>query len=882
MTRSAPVTLSVTGRLLQTRGVAVALALAFAGALFGAAAVRVAAHMREVSLPDVIWDGGRVVGSVRPDIQPGDDLVAVAGVRAQPARLRVLLTEVPAGDTTTLVFRRGGQEVEVPVDTAPLPEIHIAALWVRVICGLLCLCLGLVSFILAPGNRTAWLFLIFCVTLEVLLVFNVTLARYFDAYARVHPLSFALSASIGLHMFFELPQRIGMVARRPWTAALPYVPAVPLVLGGLVLPHPGEGMAWYVVGTAAELWSVVSGVCTLTILATGFRRAAGDEPLRSRYVTLIVGVAVGLFVPGLFHTARALFGFWLDKWVVHVNAAPVVVYAAATGYALLRQNVLGADRVTTQVVSYAATLLVTGAGCGIVLIGVPVLVQGSMARSPLALVATTAIASLSVVPLYRRLKRAVDRRFLRDKVSDERIAAELRDLMRLAMLGDPSRTLSGAFRALDVLKPEKIELWLREGDAFHRRRGEGDPPEPTRSDGPLGKAILAEKVGGVEGLASAALPPEAQAELWDRGLALLAPVLVRGEPRAFVALGRRAAGARYRVGDESFLAMVAVQIGMALERGEDGTSVGKYRLEKRLGTGGMAEVYLARQIGLGGFERRVALKRPLPHLAEDPAFLNMFIDEAKVAAQLHHPNIVQTYEVDRVEGGYYIAMEYVDGSSLRSLLRAQRASGTEPPLGVALAIIDALLGALVYAHGATDARQRGLGLVHRDVSPGNILIGAHGEVKLTDFGVARSAARLTVTQTGVVKGTLAYMSPEQARGQHVDARSDVFGVGAVLHELCLAAPPYPDGPLAAAKPVDIGSHLPAPLAAVIARAVAWAPEARFASAAEMQAAVRAAGVPLATEEDIVTWARELRSRQPSLDEPPLHEASTMHDFETRA
>jgi hypothetical protein len=883
MTRSAPVTLSVTGRLLQSRGVGVALALAFAGALFGAAAVRVAAHMREVSLPDVIWEGGRVAGSVRPDIQPGDELRAVAGVRAEPLRLRVLLTEIPAGETTTLVLERAGHEVEVPVDTAPLPEVHIVALWVRVICGLLCLVLGLVSFILAPGVRTAWLFLIFCLALEVLLVFNVALARYVEAFDRVHPLSFALSASIGLHLFFELPQRIGLVARHPWAAALPYVPAVPIVATGLVLPHGSHGLAWYVLGMSSEIWSVLSGVCTLTILVVGLRRAAqpGDEPLRSRYVTLIVGVAVGLFVPGLVHTARAAFGFWLDKWVVHVNAAPVVVYAAATGWALLRQNVLGADRVTAQVVSYAATLLVTGAGCGIVLIGVPVLVQVSMARSPLALVATTAVASLSVVPLYRRLKRAVDRRFLRDKISDERIAAELRDLMRVAMLGDPTRTLSGAFRALDVLKPEKIELWLREAEAFHRRRGEGEPPQPIRADGPLGKAISAEKVGGVEGLATATLPPDAQQELWDRGLALLAPIMVHAEPRAFVALGRRAAGARYRIGDESFLAMVAAQIGLALERGEDGTSVGKYRLEKRLGIGGMAEVYLARQIGLGGFERRVALKRPLPHLAEDPAFLSMFIDEAKLAAQLHHPNIVQTYEVDRVEGGYYIAMEYVDGSSLRSLLRAQRASGAEPPLSTALAIIDALLGALAYAHGATDARQRGLGLVHRDISPGNILIGAHGEVKLTDFGVARSVARLTVTQTGVIKGTLAYMSPEQATGRTVDARSDLFGVGAVLHELCLAAPPYPDGPPAEKTPVPLGADLPAPVIELLARALAWEADGRFASAGEMQAAVRAAGVTLAKEEDIATWARDLRSRQPAVDEP-LHEASTMQDFETRA
>ena len=181
---------------------------------------------------------------------------------------------------------------------------------------------------------------------------------------------------------------------------------------------------------------------------------------------------------------------------------------------------------------------------------------------------------------------------------------------------------------------------------------------------------------------------------------------------------------------------------------------------RRLGVGGCAEVHLAWQIGPGGFERRVALKRPLPRMAEDAEHVAMFLHEARIAAALRHPNIAQIVEVGRHQGAYFIAMEYVDGVPLRSLR-----DGTAMPLAIALAILMPLLGALEYAHAACDAHGRWLRLVHRDVTPSNVLISAAGEVKLVDFGIARSTARLDQTRTGVVRGTPAYMSPEQARAQ---------------------------------------------------------------------------------------------------------------------
>ncbi len=887
--RSAPITLSVMGRLLRARKVAWAVLLTVAGLVFGLLAVAQALRMREVVLPDIALaaDGLVVASSDRPEVAPGDRLVAIDGLRAYDHRLASMLDEITAGPALALTFARAGDEVTLSVATGPLDDLHAVALWVRVVCGLMSFVVGVVSFVLAPGSRAAWLFLLFCVNIELTLLFNVVFVRDADLFTRLEPITFALGASLGLHLFTELPRRLPLVERRPWVAALFYLPAAIVVIPSLFLPPPPASSAWGWLALGGAAWSLLGGLVTTGFLVSWLRRARRDDdaPLASATKTLLVALLIGLFLPAVIHTARGLTGAGGERWIVHLNAAPVLAYAAATAYALLRQNVMGADRVTTIVVSYAATVILLGVVCGVALVAVPLLVEGRVASSPVVLVLTTAAASLSIVPIYRRLRRAVDRQFLRDRVSDERITAELRELMRLAMLGDPAETQAGAFKALQAVQPERIELWVREaeGDAFHRRRGEHSldaDPAPVAASGALGKAMLAEQSGGVEGLAATALHPDAQTELWQRGLAIAAPVPVQGEVRAFLALGRRSSGARYRTGEQSFLAMVAQQVGLALERGEAGTSIGRYRLDRRLGTGGMAEVYLARQLGMAGFERRVAIKRPLPHLAEDSAFISMLIDEAKLAAQLHHPAIVQTYEVDRQGGTTYIAMEYVDGASLRTILRSARTAGETPPLAVTARILDTLLGALAYAHTATDARGRTLGIVHRDVTPGNVLVSSAGEVKLVDFGVARSVTRLQVTQTGMLKGTLAYMAPEQAHGGDVDARSDLFGAGAVLYQCLMDEPPYPDGPPREPPPgpPPLRADLPPALVAVVQRALAYRPEDRFSSADEMRAAfLPACGVAPARPSELADWQRQLLGRAPTPDDPSFQEAETAVD-----
>ncbi len=214
-----------------------------------------------------------------------------------------------------------------------------------------------------------------------------------------------------------------------------------------------------------------------------------------------------------------------------------------------------------------------------------------------------------------------------------------------------------------------------------------------------------------------------------------------------------------------------------------GRRFGSYTLVERIAIGGMAEVWKARMSGAAGFQKIVAIKKILSHLTANLEFEKMFVDEAKLAAQLNHPNITQIYDLGQVRGEYYIAMEYVDGKDLRTILDlAQR---YEYPLGEGLALLIAsrLASGLDHAHRRRDENHQELGLVHRDVSPQNVLIGYEGDVKLCDFGIVKAVAKASQTQMGALKGKLQYMSPEQAWGKTVDARTDLFSVGALLFEM---------------------------------------------------------------------------------------------------
>jgi len=270
---------------------------------------------------------------------------------------------------------------------------------------------------------------------------------------------------------------------------------------------------------------------------------------------------------------------------------------------------------------------------------------------------------------------------------------------------------------------------------------------------------------------------------------------------------------------------------------------GPYTLLDRVAIGGMAEVYRAKRSGVEGFEKIVAVKRILPHLSDNKEFVDMFIDEAKMVSGLTHPSIVQIYDLGRLEQAYYIAMEYVHGRDLRTILRRARERGMRLPLDLSLLVVGRVCAALEHAHKKRDEAGRAMNIVHRDVSPQNILISFDGEVKLTDFGIAKAATKARTTDTGTLRGKLLYMSPEQAWGKSMDRRSDLFSLGLVFYEMITDQKPFMGGSESnvlemvrecrIASPTTLNPRIPDRLERVVMKALARDPENLYQDAGEM-------------------------------------------------
>ncbi len=275
---------------------------------------------------------------------------------------------------------------------------------------------------------------------------------------------------------------------------------------------------------------------------------------------------------------------------------------------------------------------------------------------------------------------------------------------------------------------------------------------------------------------------------------------------------------------------------------------GPYRLLDRIAVGGMAEVFKAKRSGVEGFEKIVAMKRILPHLSDNKEFVDMFVDEAKMVAGLTHPSIVQIFDLGRIDKSYYIAMEYVHGRDLRTILKRAKEKGLRMPLDLCLRVAGQVCSALEYAHRKKDDRGRPMEIVHRDVSPQNILISFEGQVKLTDFGIAKAATKASSTDRGALRGKLLYMSPEQAWGQAMDRRSDLFSLGIVLYEMITDQKPFLGGGTEMSilemvrqcrvePPRRVNSRVPGSLDAVVMKALARDPDERFQDAGEMRQAL---------------------------------------------
>ena len=280
----------------------------------------------------------------------------------------------------------------------------------------------------------------------------------------------------------------------------------------------------------------------------------------------------------------------------------------------------------------------------------------------------------------------------------------------------------------------------------------------------------------------------------------------------------------------------------------DPVKFGDYYLFERIAVGGMAEVFKAVSYGVEGFERLCAIKRVLPNISEDQEFINMFIDEAKIAVRLAHANIGQVFELGNAEDSYFIAMEFVPGRDTRGIFDRQRNLGRRLDIPMCCHIVKEVCEALEYAHNKRGDDQEPLGIIHRDVSPQNILVSYDGEVKLIDFGIAKAAGKANKTQAGILKGKFGYMSPEQVRGRPIDQRSDIFALAVVLYELLTLERCFQGesdfSTLEKVREVDyrrattLNREIPPELDRILSKGLARDPEERFQSAAEFQDALQ--------------------------------------------
>jgi serine/threonine protein kinase len=282
--------------------------------------------------------------------------------------------------------------------------------------------------------------------------------------------------------------------------------------------------------------------------------------------------------------------------------------------------------------------------------------------------------------------------------------------------------------------------------------------------------------------------------------------------------------------------------------GPSGQSFGKYLLLDRIAAGGMAEIFRAKYVAAAGVTKSVVIKRILPHYAGNPAFVSMFTNEAKIAMSLAHGNIAQVFDFGEIDGEYFLAMEFVNGQSLSQLSRRARDMGYWVPLPIAAFIVAEICSGLHYAHTLRDETGKHLGIVHRDVSPQNVIVSYEGQVKLVDFGIAKiRSAGQQETEHGAMKGKYVYFSPEQARAKPLDGRSDIFATGILLYELITGKRPFEGKMIEVLSritksefipPSVLNAEVPRQLEEIVLKAMALKPDERYQAAVEMQDALR--------------------------------------------
>ncbi len=851
-----------------------------------------------------VTDGQRVsiVNGSWPQVRVGDSVVSLNGQPYESSMMQSLWCELSPGDEVRGVFSRDGARYTA---TAAVRRQHIGVrigLWVQTLTGLALLLLGFGALALRPDRAATKQLLGLCWCLGVGLVVDLLgYACIVSTWRGVALGLYVLAAGAAVHLFAGFPQTLPLLSRWPRLAKLLYLPGIAMLVAGLVAVFDASGAMWAIMRVVSGGLLLVAGISglVLAIRQVQLARTGDDERLRTTVRILAWAPAIGLGGAGVMAAFRFL-GPDNFQYGLVVNVLCLLLFGVITAYATVRHNVLDVDRFTASIAGYGVSAALAGTLFAILVIAVPWLVGERLGGSPAILVGATVVLFALLSPVHRRLRDAIERRFLRDHADAMRMANALHGMVLNIQTKTGLEGLGAALNLAPILHCGRAELWRLDdgGETFlrHLSRGETRPtstPTAVLCSGALGEALTKGFAGGVNGLAAQSLPNTAQEELLALSLAMVAPIMTPGRLIGFLGVDRKLSGQPYSMEEVSFLSIASTQVGLAIARADSKQEkLGRYRIERRLGVGGMAEVFLAWQLGPGGFERKVALKRLLPDLIHEPGALDLFLDEANVAAQLHHPHIAQVFEVAESDGAYGIAMEFVDGPTLRVLLRKLRASDERVPIEIALGIARDLLDALSYVHALEDSDGRQMGLVHRDIKPGNIALHSDGRVMLLDFGIAHAAIRVHRTKTGAVKGTLPYMSPEQARGKRVDRRTDLFATGAVLFELLTGKRAFPDGVMSAssspvapkasaiasattkggpvtaptqvatdrppggsARPARAATAVPDDLANVLDRAMALSVNRRFESADEMSSALLEAALPSVAAEhrDIAEW-----------------------------
>jgi eukaryotic-like serine/threonine-protein kinase len=283
---------------------------------------------------------------------------------------------------------------------------------------------------------------------------------------------------------------------------------------------------------------------------------------------------------------------------------------------------------------------------------------------------------------------------------------------------------------------------------------------------------------------------------------------------------------------------------------------GKYFLLKKLAAGGMGEIFLAKQQGPAGFEKILVVKKVLAHLTENKEFVELFLAEARLAARMNHRNIVQVFELGGHQGSYFIAMEYVAGRTLRELIDANVRRKEKLPGEICRSIAEQICDGASYAHNLTDVSGRALNIIHRDLNPQNVLITYTGDVKIIDFGIAKSDISTVKTEAGMIKGKFVYMSPEQSLAKKLDKRSDIFAIGIALYEILTGVNPFHKANIVSTleavqrydpPPPSQYDRAHAPFDAIVAKVLAKDRDRRYADAAEMQDDLRRIVLPRSSE-----------------------------------